>query len=142
MLLEQLGLPTIHSCSKDLLPGTARPPGLWGTHPVASSIKGTLDSKPGGFRPSRTFFVKCLATLNPESVCFLSNFGFKKKKNVWVQCKSFSCPLWKLPSHPETGQVPVCFSVNKQCVQGVEVNRCRQRAGFTVREGLCVPREE
>lgn len=33
--------------------------------------------------------------------------------------KVFSYPDWKLPSHSESGQVPVCFSVNKQSVLGL-----------------------
>lgn len=36
--------------------------------------------------------------------------------------KVFSYPDWKLPGHPETRQVSVCLSVNKQCVLGLETH--------------------
>lgn len=40
--------------------------------------------------------------------------------------KVFSYPDWKLPNHPETGQVlsSICFCVNKQHVLGPKVNSC------------------
>lgn len=50
--------------------------------------------------------------------------------------KVFSCPLWKLPSHPETGQVPVCVSVNTRRVWAREYTtgrRSHRRAAGLVR---------
>lgn len=45
----------------------------------------------------------------------------REKKMFGYSVKVFSYPDWKLPSHPERGQVlsSICYSVNKQSVLGV-----------------------
>lgn len=43
--------------------------------------------------------------------------------------KVLSCPDWKLPSCSETGQAEsICFSVNKQCVPGLDFTSAGSRS--------------
>lgn len=53
----------------------------------------------------------------------------KKKRLFGYSVKVLSCPAWKLPSCSETGQAEsISFSVNKQCVPGLDSTSAGSRS--------------